>query len=99
MAIDKEMRKRCCLQWGRMLVKYNRKKVQCKLRVVVGVHVFEVQLLWEISPWLMMMVSKERCRDPRLGMMVRAMHVLWESGKGLTDVGGVETPYTRKGSD
>ncbi|WKA13480.1 hypothetical protein VitviT2T_030774 [Vitis vinifera] len=76
--VDKEMKERCFLQWARILVKSNRRRVPHKLQVVVGADVFEVQLWWEIIPGLPMVVPKEKCRDPEVR----------DDSKGLSQVGG-----------
>ena len=76
--VDKEMKERCFLQWARILVKSNRRRVPHKLQVVVGANVFEVQLWWEIIPGLPMVVPKEKCRDPEVR----------DDSKGLSQVGG-----------
>ncbi|RVW26444.1 hypothetical protein CK203_086148 [Vitis vinifera] len=42
----------------------------------------EVWLWWEFTPWLLTVVSKERCKIPKMGMMVKILHAWVESGKG-----------------
>lgn len=64
--IDEETRERRRLQWARILVKSNRKKVPSKLHVVGEVEVFEIQLWWEITPWLSIMVFKGRSKIPKV---------------------------------
>ena len=77
-AVDAETRQRQLLQWARILVKSNREKVPRKLHVMVGVDVFEIQLWWEFTSWLSIVVSKDRCKIPEVG----------DDGEGISRTGG-----------
>ncbi|RVW29528.1 hypothetical protein CK203_077462 [Vitis vinifera] len=61
-AVDMDTTERRHLQWARILVISNRRRVPGILHVVVESSVFVLESWWEIPPWVLVVISTEGCR-------------------------------------
>lgn len=74
MVVDKDTAPRCNLQWARILVKSNGRKVPTTIQVVVGLLSFYIHLWWENPPRVILVDPKRNCTRRRSETMLWGPH-------------------------